>query len=537
MVIRDNSADIVENLSKKLTALEKEVQVLKQHNAELDAKVKWYEEQYRLSAQRQFGSSSEKTIPQQISLFNEAEDSADPKKEEPTIESVTYQRKKRHPGDVANKIKDLPVEVIEYKLPEAESRCPNCQSPLHEMSVQVRRELKIVPAQVSVVEHKQFIYSCRNCEHHSDDENASVPVIRAAMPRPCLPGTIASPSAVAYIIDQKYTNGLPLYRQEQQLARLGIDLSRQTMSNWIVNAAQQWFSPLYNRMHALLVQRQVIMADETTLQVLRESERSAQSTSYMWLYRSSGRDGPPLVLYDYQTTRAGKHAQAFLRGFTGFLQVDGYAGYNLVEKVRLVLCFAHARRGFTDAIKALPELQKDNDVPAKTGLKYCNELYKVEHQLKDLSDQERYVKRLEQSKPILDEFHTWLKEMRPKVPPKSKFGEAINYCLNHWDSLIGYLLDGRLEIDNNRSERSIKPFVLGRKAWLFSNTPKGARSSAIIYSIVESAKENRLKPFNYLIWLLECLPNVNIDDVKVLDGFLPWSVSVPLSCRMPVSQS
>ena len=535
MSIRDNSTNPAENLSKKLTALEQEVQILKQQNAELDAKIKWYEEQYRLSAQRQFGSSSEKTMPEQISLFNEAEDSADPAKEEPTLESVTYQRKKRQPGDVAEKIKDLPVEVIEYKLSESETICPNCQSQLHEMSVQIRRELKIVPAQVSVVEHKQFIYSCRNCASHSDDADASVPVIKAAMPKPCLPGTIASPSMVAYIIDQKYTNGLPLYRQEKQLARLGLELSRQTMSNWIIKAAQQWFSLLYNRMHELLLQRQVLMADETTLQVLRESERSAQSTSYMWLYRSGGRDGPPLVLYEYQTTRAGKHAQSFLRGFTGFLQVDGYAGYNLVEKVRLAFCWAHARRGFTDAIKALPESHQDKAVPAKMGLKYCNELYKVENQLDKLSDQERYEKRLELSKPILDEFRTWLREMRPKVPPKSKFGEAINYCLNHWEGLNTYLLDGRLEIDSNRAERSIKPFVMGRKAWLFSNTPVGAASSATIYSIVESAKENQLKPFDYLIWLLEHLPNADLADVKVLDGFLPWSDSVPLSCRMPSS--
>ena len=537
MSIRDNSSNIVDALSQKLTALEEEIQLLRQHNAELDAKVKWYEEQYRLSAQRQFGSSSEKTMPEQISLFNEAEDFADPNQDEPTIETVTYQRKKRQPGDVADKIRDLPVEVVEYKLAEAESACPACQGPLHEMSVQVRRELKIVPAQVSIVEHKQYIYSCRNCEHHSSDANATVPVIRAAMPRPCLPGTIASPSAVAYVIDQKYTLGLPLYRQEQQLARLGIELSRQTMSNWIVTVAQRWFRPIYDRMHALLVQRQVVMADETTLQVLRESERSAQSTSYMWLYRSGARDGPPIVLYDYQTTRAGKHAQAFLRGFSGFLQVDGYAGYNSVANVRLVQCWAHARRGFTDTIKALPAAQKDHDVPAKTGLKYCSALYKVEHQIEDLPDQERYARRQELSTPILAEFHAWLKKMRPKVPPKSKFGEAIKYCLNHWDGLNGYLLDGRLEIDNNRSERSIKSFVLGRKAWLFSNTPRGAMSSAMIYSIVESARESRLKPFDYLIWLLENLPNVDMDDIKVLDSFMPWADSVPMSCRMPVPQS
>jgi len=302
--------------------LEERIRVLEQQNAELDAKLKWYEEQYRLSVQQRFGSSSEKTMPDQISLFNEAEDTADPSQEEPSLETVTYRRKKRQPGDVADKIKDLPVEVIEHRLPEEECTCPNCQNPLHEMSVQVHKELKIVPAQVSVVEHRQFIYSCRHCERHADDADASVPVIKAEMPKSFLPGTIASPSAVAYIIDQKYTNGMPLYRQEQQLARLDVTLSRQTMSNWLIAAAQQWLIHLFHRMHELLTQRQIIMADETSVQVLRESNRSPQSTSYMWLYRSGGRDGPPVVLYEYQTTRAGKHAQAFLSQFAGFLQVD-----------------------------------------------------------------------------------------------------------------------------------------------------------------------------------------------------------------------
>ena len=530
MLVRDNSSSISGD---RLSVLEERIRVLEQQNAELDAKLKWYEEQYRLSVQQRFGSSSEKTMPDQISLFNEAEDTADPSQEEPSLETVTYRRKKRQPGDVADKIKDLPVEVIEHRLPEEECTCPNCQNPLHEMSVQVHKKLKIVPAQVSVVEHRQFIYSCRHCERHADDADASVPVIKAEMPKSFLPGTIASPSAVAYIIDQKYTNGMPLYRQEQQLARLDVTLSRQTMSNWLIAAAQQWLIHLFHRMHELLTQRQIIMADETSVQVLRESNRSPQSTSYMWLYRSGGRDGPPVVLYEYQTTRAGKHAQAFLSQFTGFLQVDAYAGYNRVANVRLVLCLAHARRGFTDAIKALPAEARKKDVAAKTVLKYCDDLYDVERQIKELSDQERYEKRLELSKPILDEFYGWLKRIRPQVPPRSKFGEAIQYCLNHWDGLNAYLLDGRLEIDNSRSERSIKSFVMGRKSWLFSNTPKGAHSSAIIYSIIESAKENHLKPMQYLIWLFEQMPNAAIDDVKVLDRFLPWSDAIPDTCRMP----
>ena len=350
MTIRDNSSSKDKDMTVQVNALQERIQVLEQQNAELDAKLRWYEEQYRLSVKQRFGSSSEKTMAQQLSIFNEAEDTADPNLEEPTIETITYQRKKRQKGDVQDNIKDLPVEVIEYRLPEDECYCPKCQSALHEMSVKEHREIEIIPAQAYVSLHKQYIYSCRNCEQSADDENAAVPVVKADMPKRFLPGTIASPSAVAYIIDQKYTNGMPLYRQEQQLARLDISLSRQTMSNWVIAAAQKWLSPLYNRMHELLLSRQIIMADETTVQVLRESKRAPQSKSYMWLYRSNDRDGPPIVLYEYQTTRAGKHAQAFLHGFSGsYLQVDAYSGYNRVKNITLVLCMAHARRGFSDA--------------------------------------------------------------------------------------------------------------------------------------------------------------------------------------------
>ncbi len=532
MDIKDNSSKTNINKVSDLEALRERIQVLEQQNAELDAKIKWYEEQHRLNIKQRFGASSEKTMSEQISLFNEAEDTAAPDLEEPTIETITYERKKRTKGDVKDNIKDLPVKVINYRLTPDQCFCPNCQNALHEMSVQEHREIEIIPAQAYVSLHKQYIYSCRHCEHHADDANATVPVIKADMPKRFLPGTIASPSAVAYILDQKYTNGMPLYRQEKQLARLDINLSRQTMSNWIIAAAQKWLCHLYNRLHQLLVKRDIIMADETSVQVLRESQRSAQSTSYMWLYRSNDRDGPPIVLYEYQTTRAGKHAQTFLTGFSGYLQVDAYAGYNKVKNVRLVLCMAHARRNFTDAIKALPDARKEKDVAARTGLKYCNQLYDVERQIKDLSDQQRFEKRLELSKPILDEFYLWLKRMRPQVPPKSKFGQAITYCLNHWQDLGGYLCDGRLDIDNSNSERSIKSFVMGRKSWLFSNTPRGAQSSATIYSIIESAKDNQLKPMQYLIWLFQQMPNADIDDVNVLDSFLPWSDQIPQDCKM-----
>lgn len=520
MNIQDNSAQIIEQLND-------EILTLKQQNAELDARIKWYEEQFRLSRQRQFGASSEKTSAEQINLFNEAEDIGNPQLEEITIEEITYQRKKKQAGQREKKLADLPVEVIEYRLAEEEQICPCCQGKMHEMSTQVRQELKVVPAQVKVVKHIQYIYACRQCEREQDKTT----IIKANMPNPILPGSLASPSMLAYIIDQKYTLSQPLYRQEQQLSRMGVGLSRQTMANWILNTAEQ-LDIIYEHLRKQLLLRDILHADETPLQVLKEPGRSAETKSYMWLYRT-GREGPPIILYEYQTTRAAKHPDRFLSGFKGYLQTDGYSAYGKLAGITSVGCWAHARRKFTDALKALPVEQKNKPVEAKMGLDYCNRLFAIEKKISEASNQERYDTRLEKSKPLLDEFHTWLKRQRQQTLPKSAFGQAITYCINQWDVLNSFLLDGRLEIDNNRAERSIKPFVIGRKNWLFSNTPRGAKASAIIYSIIETAKENHLKPYDYLIYLFEQLPNFDKGGDTVIDSLLPWSNTLPDNCRMP----
>ena len=520
MNTQNNTTHTIEELTITIQALEQQI-------AELNAKLKWYEEQFRLSQQKRFGSSSERTPAEQLSLFNEAEDTASPQAEEETIETITYKRKKKQSGQRTEQLSELPEEVIEYRMSEEEKVCPCCGGKLHEMSTQVRHEIKVIPAQVSVVKHVQYIYACRQCEK----ENIKTPIIKAEMPKPLLPGTLASPSILAYIMDQKYTNSLPLYRQEQQLSRLGIELSRQTMANWILAAADPWLKVIYDRLHEKLLTRDILHADETTLQVLKEPGRSAENKSYMWLYRT-GKEEPPIVLYDYQTTRASKHADKFLQGFKGYLQTDGYSGYGKLNGVTIVGCWAHARRKFTEALKALPPEQKDKPVAAKAGLEYCNRLFAVERQLKEATTEERYQKRLELSKPILEEFHIWLKKQRQQTLPKSAFGQAINYCLNQWEELNHYLLDGRLEIDNNRAERSIKPFVIGRKNFLFSNTPRGAKSSAIIYSIVETAKENNLKPYNYLMHLFEKMPNLDLADPGIVDSLLPWSEKLPEDVKM-----
>lgn len=519
----------VNNVNLNIDTLQKHCVELEQQVAELTAKVQWFEEQFRLNRHRQFGASSEQTNPQQQQLFNEieAEAKAAP---EPTFEKITYQRRKPV-GKREEQLKDLPVEIIEYRLPTEEQTCTCCGNPLHEMSTEVRQELKYIPAQMKVVKHVRYVYGCRHCERNA----IGTPIVTASMPAPVLPRSLVSPSLLAHVMVQKYCDGLPLYRQEQQWARLGIEISRQTMANWMIQAFERHLQTVYDRMHEYLLQRDILCADETTLQVLHEPERAAQSTSYLWLYRT-GRDGPAIILYDYQTTRASKHPTRFLKGFKGWLQVDGYAGYNDLPNIKPVCCWAHARRKFTDALKALPEAQREKTVAAKEGLHFCNQLYAIERNLKEVSAEERYQARLAQSGPVLEAFLAWLKMKTPWATPKSPVGKAIQYCRNYWDKLTAFLQDGRLEIDNNRSERSIKPFVIGRKNWLFANTQRGAVASATIYSIIETAKENALNPFTYLTYLFEQLPNADVNDSNVLDKLLPWSSALPDVCRISNSE-
>lgn len=527
--ILSNHQPTIEELLERVQLLEKQNAELKakleREKTESEAKINWLKEQLRLLTSKRFGASSEKTLPGQLELplFNEVEKEANPELPEPAVETITYRRRKTR-GQRQLMLENLPVETIEYRLSEEEQVCSCCGGKLHEMSTEVRQELKYIPAEVKVVKHVRYVYSCRHCER----EELETPIQTASMPKPVIAGSLASPSIVAYIMSQKYVEGLPLYRQEKQFQRIGLALSRQTMANWMIYAAEQWLIPLYNRMHQLLVKLDIVHADETTLQVLREPGRSATSKSYLWLYRT-GIEGPPIILYDYQETRAGENPKNFLKGFKGYLQVDGYAGYHKVENVKLVGCWAHARRTFTDAIKAMP-IGIEKTVTATEGLHFCNQLFAIERKLKTLEPKERYKQRLEKSKPIVEAFLAWLKIQEQKVLPKSGVGKAIVYCLNQWDQLVAFLEDGRLEIDNNRSERSIKPVVIGRKNWLFSNTPKGARASAIIYSVVETAIANGLHPYYYLRYLLEKLPNIDLTDNDALDRLLPWSTSLPVYC-------
>lgn len=494
---------------------------------QLKAENQWLREQLGLAKKRIFGPSSERTpIGQEVLAFNEAEAITDPHAPEPEMQTVQSHTRKR-PGQRELQLENLPVEEIRYELPDEERVCPECAGPLHRMGEDVRQKIDIVPAQIILVKHIRGIYACRCCQR----DGIQTPILTATAPTDPFPNSLASPSAVAYVMHCKYVEGTPLYRQEQSLKHLGFELSRQTMANWMI-AGAGWLEAIYSRMQSLLEQRDILHADETRVQVLREPGRDAQKQSTMWLYRT-GRDGPAIVLFDYQTSREGEHPRKFLRGFHGWLHSDGYAGYDSLRNVRLAGCWAHVRRAFVEAVEVLPEpARKAGHSPAHKGLQYCNDLFAVERDLHDCTPEERLAGRLERSRPILAAMRNWLDAVASACLPHTAFGKAITYCRNQWPKLTTFLEDGRLELDNNRAERSIKGFVIGRKNWLFSNTPNGARASSVIYSIVETAKENGLSPIAYLAYLLARLPDATSGDHPDIDNLLPWSEPVHNVCRL-----
>jgi len=465
-------------------------------------------EQFRLAQQQRFGASSE-AHPAQGDLFNEAEVELDVTEEEEEITLTKVVKKKPVRKNLPT---DLPREIVIHDIDDKNCTC--CGNELHQMGDERSEKLEFIPAQVKVIEHVRLKYSCRTCEK----EGTSTKIQIAPVPPSPIPKGIATATLLSQIITSKYQYALPLYRQESMFKQYGIELSRKTMASWMMKSATL-FEPLYALLQTILLQQNIIQADETTLKVINEDK----AKSYMWLY-CTGSDFPStsgipnIVLYDYQAGRAGQCAVDYLQGFTGYLHVDGYAGY---EKTRatLVGCWAHARRKFMEAKTAQP---KGKSGKADMALSMIQKLYRLETSLKDKSAKEKYQRRQEVAKPLLDKFNQWL--TKADVPPKSALGKAIGYCQNQWHKLNRYIEDGNLNIDNNRAERAVKPFVIGRKNWLFSNTANGARASAMLYSIIETAKANGLIPFDYIA---HCLEQLSDDaDENTIEVMLPWNVKL-----------
>jgi len=474
---------------------------------------------------RQFGQSSEKARyvlddPNQLSFFNEAELCADESAPEPEFVREHTRKPKRTKEELA---RDLPVKKTVIELPEDERVCGICEAPLVPIGQEfVRRELNIIPAQVFVEEIYRVNYDCLLCEEESEQAN----IVKAPVPEPVVKRGLASPSSVAHVLYQKFVNAMPLYRQEQDWKNQGLLISRATLANWIIYVCQHWFSPLYDLLKTYLLASSVINADETVIQVLREDGKTPQSESRMWVYGTGNTGGPPVILFEYQPSRSGEHAKRFLAGFGGYLVTDGYIGYNSVPGVTHCGCWQHVRRKWSDAIPKT----KDKTGQALKGFEFCERLFALERGFAGMTPEERVQVRQKLSKPVLEAYFKWLETVDPLGG--SKLREAVVYSRNQKKPLMSFLLDGRVEISNNRAENAIRPFCVGRKNFLFAATVHGAQSSALAYSIVETAKANGLNPYQYLLYLLSELPSVITEgQTGRLPKFLPWAEELPERCR------
>ena len=506
---------------KNLLLLERELSA--QKDAKIDHLSQQYQqilEQFRLAQQRQFGQSSEVSL-DQLGLFNETEQTVEAEDLEAEQETISYIRRKPRRKPLP---KDLPRETIIHDIADADKTCDCCGHALHQMGEDKSEQLEFIPASIKVIEHVRLKYSCRQCEQ----QGTRVDIKIASVPPAPIPKSIATASLLSQIITSKYQYALPLYRQEQMFKQYGIELSRKTMADWMIKSSEL-LTPIYQRLQTIQLQQTVINADETPLKVIQEDKNRC----YMWVYctgsesppdKNVTKDPPPnIVLYDYQNSRAGRCARDYLAGYQGYLQVDGYAGYEQTGAT-LVGCFAHARRKFIEVQRA--------QVKGKTGkadwaITHIRKLYRIESEIKEKASAEKQTQRQVKAKPLLDQFKAWLDKSALQVPPKSAVGKAIAYSLGQWSKLERYIEDGNLQIDNNRAERAIKPFVIGRKNWLFSNTANGAQASAMLYSLIETAKANGLTPFDYLHHLLEEMPRNPVD----IEPLLPWNVDLPKNIK------
>lgn len=478
-----------------------------------------------------FASSSEKTkdaaFPGQLDLFNEAETAADPSALEPGLEEAIggYNRKAKKPKATREEIlAGLPVIEIPCTVAGEDRNCPYCNTPMEAIGKKtVREELRIIPAKVERIRYVQEVLGCPECKK----DGASV-IVRAETPGPLLRHSLASPSTVAYVMYQKYVNSVPLYRQEADWKQLGVKLPRATLANWVIKCGMDYMEPVYGQLHRHLLERDIIHADETPCQVLKEEGKTAQSKSYMWLY-GSGNDGlPPIRLYDYQPSRGGYHAEEFLKGFSGSLTCDGFSGYNKLKDVTRCGCLAHMRRYWHDALPGKAKKSPDK-TPAEIGLSYCNQLFELEKEYAQLDAGTRKAKRLETEPAIWEAYWSWLETVGSAGG--SRLAKAVTYAKNQKPYMENYLLDGRCSISNNIAENIARPYAVGRKNFLFHDTVKGARASSVIYSLVETAKLNNLNIYAYLETVLLYMPDYK-NEPEGIEELMPWSDMIQQRCRI-----
>ena len=527
--------DMIHDLQKMIKTLQAVVDAANKREEALTQERDNLKEEVDLLRKKLFGTSSEKRvldIPGQLNFFNEAELEQDPalaqmEELEASSPEKTPKKRKARATD-AERFKGILVEKEYLDLSEKEKNCPVCGTALKQIGEEfVRRELVFIPAKLKVREYYSRNYECPQCSQHG------IPVIKKGKDgRPHMLYGMACAGTVAWVMYQKFCNALPYFRQEKNWKQYGASITRKTMANWVIQNSEAFFLPMYKYFQRKLLERKFAMADETPLQVLHESGRRAQTQSYMWLFRS-GEDGlPPIILYKYSETRAGENAVDFLHGFKGYLMCDGYSGYNKVPDAKRTACWAHIRRYLTDAIpkgKALDYTQ-----PSVQGVMYINQLFHLEDIIKAKHTSFDAIKkaRLEKEKPVVEGFLSWLDQQAPVRG--SRMDKAVTYIQNRRSYLTTYLEDGRCSFSNNLSENAIRPFSVGRKNWLFCDTPNGAQASALVYSMVEMAKANGVNV--YLTYLLEKMPSDRMSDEE-LELLAPWNENVKTEIQHRVNNT
>jgi transposase len=507
-----NTSEIIQEINQLKDIISEKDKVISDKNN----RIQLLEDYIRSLNQKQFGSSSEKLETIQADLFVEAEEDSDQAtietestaEDESSVTVAAHQRKKHRVSIPAN----LPRVEIIHDLPENQKICPHDGSVLKPIGFESHEQLDVIPAKIQVLHHKRLTYACPCCESY---------LITATKPVQPIEKSTASPGLLASVAVQKYQDALPLYRQTEIFKRIGVELDRTTLANWMVRCGQL-IQPLINLIHERMLEQNIIHADETRVQVLNEPGRAAETQSFMWVLRST-LPTCAAVLFHYEPTRSGKAAENLLRDYKSALMVDGFSGYNGVcEKnhINRLGCWAHARRKFIDAQKIQP---KGKTGKADQAIAYIQQLYRIESDIKEKPSPEKYTARQQQSKLIIDKLKTWLDKSITHSPPESAIGKALFYLHEQWPGLIRYLDSGDYPIDNNAAENAIRPFVVGRKNWLFSASQKGAASSANLYSLIETAKANGLEPYAYLRKVFTDLPNAK--SVEDIENCLPWNCS------------
>jgi len=508
--------DQVHQLQKKLSDKDQIIAEQKRKIAGYEKLLKLYEEAERLSKLKRFGQSSEQSR-FQFNIFDEAELEEALGDSEQAIDKAEVEQGEAKPKKPRKKREglnpNLPRVRVELTL-SAEEKAGATNT----FFSKVKEELDIIPAQAQVIEYWQE----KAVFGEAIGENTIVSAQRPIHP---LGKSIASTALLAYILVSKYADALPLYRLEGILKRYGGSISRTTMANWIIRL-DDVFKPLINLLREQQIGADYLQADETRIQVLKEDGKVATSDKWMWLIRGGPPD-KPVVLFNYDASRSEAVPARLLDGFTGVLQTDGYAGYNRVcrdNEITRIGCWDHARRKFVEASRAAPARKKSSKVSkADVAIGKIRKLYRIEEKAKELPVDQKQQRRQELSVPVLDDLKVWLDQNVSRVPKDSLTYKAMQYTLNQWELLTGYCDDGKLNISNALAENAIRPFALGRKNWLFSDTSRGAKASATCYSLIETAKANNLEPYQYLRHVLSHIADAKtVEDIEAL---LPWNVA------------